>query len=64
MLVLPFHSRHVLAAKVHHNQAACAAGEQVATPYMRDGTAGYPLCGQCAEIADNEGALRLPERLP
>ncbi len=58
MLVPPFYSSHVLAAKVHHNRSSCTAADQIGTPHMRAGEAGLPLCEECAEIAAAERRVK------
>ena len=36
--------------RVHHNNSACAAGQDVRAADKRYGTGGYRLCGDCASL--------------
>lgn len=47
--VQPYHS--VLpSAHVHHNNNRCEVGNNIEKKYLRQGTAGRPLCHRCAQL--------------
>jgi hypothetical protein len=46
----PFHSVKPNTRNVYHNNSACTEGDNIEKYYLRDGSAGRPLCDHCDRL--------------